>query len=483
MEKGKRETENGDSINDQNDQNNQKDQIEGKNKWIGLILAAGFSSRMGRCKPLLTIGDETAFEWVSHTLKKAGVQKIVGVTGFQRENLSSLFRKEELVEAFNKDFEQGMFTSIKAGIRKALEGQGERPEGFFLMLVDCPLVPPEVLRMIMDKHEKQPDAFIVPCFRGKKGHPLFIPFQYAEEILAYDGDGGLKAITSRYEEKLVRLEAGLESVVLDMDTPEGYEEILAYYHSRVKQAAEGSGRTKADQTGNEEDYDFAEQLKGKRLFFIRHGEIRQHREKIFLGQADIPLSEKGKEQAREAAADLDRYHIQTNRIYTSDLLRAAETAGIIKDYLDQSRQKLKKPFRTPHGTPAASEGCLGEMNLITEQRLREMSLGEWDGKFISEIRERYPEEFEKRGQNLLTYKFGHESENFYDLQYRALKGLRSILKQEQDTDDEAGDILIVSHWGVINVLLSSLHHAELGEEIKKPIPNGGVLVMDYTWVW
>ena len=118
-----------------------------------------------------------------------------------------------------------------------------------------------------------------------------------------------------------------------------------------------------------------------------------------------------------------------------------------------------------------------------EPKLREMSLGEWDGKFISEIRERYPKEFEKRGQNLLTYKFGHESENFYDLQYRAKKGLRSILKQEQDADDGARDILIVSHWGVINVLLSSLHHTELGEEVKKPIPNGGVIVMDYSWVW
>lgn len=473
MENGKRETENSDSINDKNEYK----------EWIGLILAAGFSSRMGRFKPLLPIGDATALEWVSNTLKKAGVQKIVGVTGFQREKLCPLFRKEELIEAFNKDFEQGMFTSIKAGLRKALEEQEEKPEGFFLMLVDCPLVPPEVLQMIMDKHEEQPDAFIVPCFRGKKGHPLFIPFQYAEEILAYDGDGGLKAITNRYEDKLIKLETGLESVVLDMDTPEGYEEILAYYHSRVERAAAGDERVKSGAAEKGEDYDFEEQLKGKRLFLIRHGEIRQHREKIFLGQTDIPLSEKGKEQAGEAAAELDRYHIQTDRIYTSDLLRATETAGIIKNYLDQSRQNLKKSFRTPHGKPASSEHSHEEINLIMEPKLREMSLGEWDGKFISEIRERYPEEFEKRGQNLLTYKFGHESENFYDLQYRAMKGLRSILRQEQDAGGGAGDILIVSHWGVINVLLSSLHHTELGEEIKKPIPNGGVIVMDYTWVW
>ena len=476
MEKGKTdtETEKSDTI------NNQQSQKEDSAKWIGLILAAGFSSRMGRFKPLLPIGDSNALEWVCHTLKEAGVQSIIGVTGYQSEKLRPFLKREQLIEAYNKDFEQGMFSSIKTGISKALEEPGEAPAGFFLMLVDCPLVSSQVLQMIMEKHEEQPDSFIVPCFRGKKGHPLFIPFQYAAEILAHDGEGGLKTITSRHEDKLIRLEVGMESVVLDMDTPEGYEEILAYYHSRIEKSDDQILHKGTDQG---EDYDFEAQLKGKRLFLIRHGEIRQHREKIFLGQTDIPLSEKGMEQAKEAAAELDRYHIRTNRIYTSDLLRAAETAGMIKEHLGQSRQKLKKSFRTPHGKAAQSESHLGEMELVMVQKLREMSLGEWDGKFISEIRELYPEEFERRGKDLLTYKFGNNSENFYDLQYRVDKGLQAILKQEQEINDGAKDILIVSHWGVINVLLSSLHHTELSEEIKKPIPNGGVIVMDYTWVW
>jgi len=406
-------------------------------KIIGLILAAGYSSRMGAFKPLLPIGDMTAVERISTSLKKAGVHNIIGVTGFQREQLSSVFASEGITESYNQDFEQGMFTSVKAGIRAAQNG-----DGFLLMLVDCPLVPSEVLELIIKKHRENPDAFIVPCYRGKNGHPLFIPARYAEEILTYEGENGLKAIRDLHNDKLIRLEVDTEAVVLDMDTREGYEEVLECYNSQLKRTADA-------ESGYEED------LMGKRLFLIRHGEIKQHREKIFLGQTDAPLSEKGREQAKEAAVELSKFQITINRIYTSDLLRAAETAEIIRDSLSQTK-------------------------VIREPKLREMSLGEWDGRYIREIREQFPEEYKKRGENLLAYKLANDSENFYDLRYRVMKGFQSILMREREAGDDARDILIVAHQGVIHVILSSLRHKSLEEEMRNPIPNGGIVVLDYS---
>lgn len=439
------------------------------NRVVGLILAAGYSSRMGAFKPLLAIGDVTAIEMVSAALKEAGVHEIIGVTGFQRERLSSIFASEGILEAYNSDFDQGMFTSVKAGIKKALDmpsqdggtmpdelsaasaaGQPKAPGGFFLMPVDCPLAPSWVLELILKKHGEEPEAFIVPCFRGKKGHPLFIPARYAEEILAYEGAGGLKAVTARHEDRLVRLETGTEAVVLDMDTPEGYREVLEYYEKQVISTGPAG-----PEKGRKTDDDWKAELKGKRLFLIRHGEIRQHREKIFLGQTDVPLSGKGREQAAGAAEELKRYGISVSRIYTSDLSRAAETAAIIRDNLNR-----------------------GRVTVIPEPRLREMSLGEWDGQYISEIQEKYPGEYKRRGENLLTYKYGNDSENFFDLQYRVMKGFQSILKREREEGDGSGDIVVVSHMGVINVILSNLRHTDLKDEIGNRIPNGGVILID-----
>lgn len=422
---------------------NKENRAADETRIAGLILAAGYSSRMGTFKPLLPIGDMTAIELAASTLKRAGIQNIIAVTGFLRERLCPILTAEKIAEAFNPEFDRGMFSSIKAGINKVLLGcesgtsSQKMPDGFFLMLVDSPLIPPEVIVQMIDQHRAQPDAFIVPCYRGKKGHPLFIPMQYAEEILAYEGPGGLKAITSRYEDRMIRLEVGSETVVLDMDTPEGYEEMLEYY-ARME----------------DEECCIEEELNGKRLFLIRHGEIQQHSEKIFLGQTDVPLSARGREQAAAAANALEQYGITPDRIYTSDLSRTRETAEIIRSRVN----------------PQAV--------LIKEKRLRELSLGDWDGRFISEIREKYPEEYQKRGEKLLTYKIGVNSENFYDLRYRVMKGFRHILEQEKKVGGLYGDVVIVTHAGVINVILSSLYHTELEEQIHNYIPVGGVIAID-----
>ncbi|HYE67726.1 MAG TPA: histidine phosphatase family protein [Anaerovoracaceae bacterium] len=429
--------------------------LKRENKVVGLILAAGYSSRMGAFKPLLPIGDMTAVERISAALKQAGIHNIIGVTGFQREQLRAVFMSEGIAEAYNQDFEQGMFTSVKTGIRAVLNGRSTDTlslnliAGFLLMLVDCPLVPSEVIELILEKHRENPDAFIVPSYGGKNGHPLFIPAQYAEEILAYEGENGLKAIRNRHSEKLIRLEVDTEAVLLDMDTREGYEEVLEYYNSQLRRIADA-------EFDYEEGLNYEEVLHGKRLFLIRHGEIKQHKDKIFLGQTDAPLSEKGRAQAKEAAGELSNFQISVNRIYTSDLSRAAETAEIIKRSLDP------------------------DIEVIREPKLREMSLGEWDGRYINEIKDQFPDEYQKRGENLLAYKFGNDSENFYDLQYRVMKGFRTILMRERETGDNASDILIVAHQGVIQVMLSSLRQRPLEEEMRNLIPNGGSVVIDYS---
>jgi len=424
----------------------------------GLILAAGYSSRMGAFKPLLPIGDMTAIERVIKTLEDANVNNIVAVTGYQRDLLSPILKKRKVREAYNSDYDLGMFTSIKAGIGQALSGIRDEDGGFFLMLVDCPLVSPEVLELILKKHEEIPDAFIVPCFCGKKGHPLFIPTIYADEILAYDGEGGLKAITNRHEEHLIRLDVQDEAVVLDMDTQDGYREIRDYYDRQRK------GRNVIKNSSQ-----WQELLNGRRLFLVRHGQTEQHKEKIFLGQTDVPLSDLGKDQSKQAGWQLKDYSAATDRIYTSDLCRASETAEIIAGVLSNRKDRKIYCFK--------------------DKGLREMSLGEWDGKYISWVKEHFPEEYKRRGENLLTYKYGNDSENYYDLQYRVLKSFEGILRlevhetkllKEREDGRYLKDIVIVAHTGVIKVILSNLYGRDLSEEVNRTIPNGGITLIDLS---
>ena len=110
-------------------------------------------------------------------------------------------------------------------------------------------------------------------------------------------------------------------------------------------------------------------------------------------------------------------------------------------------------------------------NWFMEKGLREMNLGPWDGKFISEIKREFPEEYEKRGTHLLSYKMGHGSENFFDLQYRVMKTLSRILKT-----DDSRDLILTAHSGVLRGIANNL----VGKDISDPwekMKNGEVRVI------
>lgn len=424
----------------------QKNDNAYKKQVFAVILAAGYSSRMGAFKPLLPIGHKPAVEHLIDALEAVGIGKIVVVSGYKKEALSAALADRSVLLADNENFKDGMFSSLQKGIEEGMKAmdsceQRQACQGFFLNLVDSPLTPAWVLEEVLAAHKKHPKSLIVPCYKGKKGHPLFIPTQYIEEILNHDGTGGLKAITTKYETEMIRLEVDAEEVVLDMDTPEAYEELKAYYE------------------GEEQDEGCLALLKKagiERLILIRHGQPLQHTGKILLGQEDIGLSEKGKEEARLAGEKLYSVHFKNEILYTSDLSRARETAECIQEVYQHKNNLLKE------GKPLV---------VIEKNCLREMHLGDWDGRLIEEIKQAYPEEFEKRGKQLLTYKRGLESENFYDLQYRVLKGFGKIIKSHKGKD-----LALVAHGGVIQVILAELDGIPLEEAIKMKCKTGEILI-------
>ena len=383
------------------------EQATANNRIGAVILAAGYSSRMRSFKPGLQIGDKTVIARLITSFQDAGIRDIVVVSGHNREILHSLIAGFDVTESYNENFPQGMFTSIQAGVKKT----DKALRGFFLIPVDCPLLERETIDALV-RETKDDSSFAVPCFRGKKGHPLYIPMKYRDEILNHDGTGGLKGITDKYDHLITRVETGRESTVLDMDTPAAYEELKAFYERGMKSES------------------LAELASGRTFYLIRHGQPQQHRDKIFLGQTDVPLSDTGIKQAEAVRAKLPD---GIGRIYSSDLKRAKQTAQIIS----------------------------GE---VTEVRgFREMNLGSWDGRYIEDIKCEYPKLYEKRGKNLFSFKIGNKAENFYDLQYRVIKALTDILKK-----DDSRDIFIVAHSGVIRCIENNLKGGSVEDEWQKP---------------
>ena len=400
-------------------------------KFAAVILAAGYSSRMGDFKPLLPVGKMTAVERLIKEAEKVACGKVIVVTGFERDSLLEVIESAGGMEVYNRDFDEGMFTSIKTGVRSVCEKYPE-VSGVFLMPVDCPLVSTGVLRKMADQArsaETSDDAFLVPVFEGKKGHPLYIPRRYFDEICSYDGSGGLKAVTDKYWDKMIRIPVDEEGCVMDMDTPESYRKITDFLGKSCRREP------------------LLKLAEGRRFFLIRHGQTRQHSEKMFIGQYDIPLNEEGKLQIRETSALIAAQVPKTDRIYTSPLSRAAESASIVCEILGSEYKICEIPDFT------------------------EINLGKWDGRPVREIKEKYPEEYSRRGRDIFVFKTGNRAENFYDVQYRAVGALREILLQ-----DSSEDIIIVSHSAVIRALENNLRGMRVDDDWNS-LPKGSFRII------
>ncbi len=100
------------------------------------------------------------------------------------------------------------------------------------------------------------------------------------------------------------------------------------------------------------------------VYLIRHGETPWNVVGRYQGQLDPPLTEKGRRQAQDTAAQLAPVGFEA--IYSSDLARARQTA-----------QALAEAVNLP---------------VQLESRFREIQQGEWEGVLIGDIRKRWPEE-------------------------------------------------------------------------------------------
>lgn len=188
------------------------------------------------------------------------------------------------------------------------------------------------------------------------------------------------------------------------------------------------------------------------VYFVRHGQTDWNAEARFQGTRDIPLNDKGRGQARHNGATLKGLvDPESVNFIASPLMRTRETMEIIRAEMGLE----------PHAYQ-------------TDDRLKELSFGDWEGRTVTELEETQADLWVARQTDKWFFR-PPQGESYQDLADR----LRSWVNEID------GPLVVVSHGGVnrgLRFLLSDHDNETLANAL---IPQDKVMIIEdgvVSWV-
>ena len=189
-----------------------------------IVLAAGASRRLGQPKQLLLHDGETLLDRAIRLASEAGAAPVFTVLGANREAIcASAHLSPSSVAVINEQWEQGLATSIHAGL-EALDAAGGDAPGALLLGCDQPRLSASHLRELLATFAAQEEpAIVASTYAGAIGIPAVFPRAAFPALRALRGDKGARALLMEPPCPLVALPfSGGE---IDIDEPEDLKQL------------------------------------------------------------------------------------------------------------------------------------------------------------------------------------------------------------------------------------------------------------------
>jgi molybdenum cofactor cytidylyltransferase len=181
-----------------------------------IVLAAGRSSRMGpRNKLLEVVGGKPMVARIAEmALASGAVCPIIVVTGFEAHRVADALHGIDVIIVDNPDFEQGLSTSLRAG----LIALPPDCDGALVLLGDMPRIEPSDIAALMTA-AKDREAICVPVNNGRVGNPILWGAAYFAEMMQLTGDAGAKQLLAKHPQSIVEVPIASDRIFTDIDMP------------------------------------------------------------------------------------------------------------------------------------------------------------------------------------------------------------------------------------------------------------------------
>jgi molybdenum cofactor cytidylyltransferase len=199
----------------------------------GIILAAGASTRMGRPKQLLRLGDRCLLQYVVDAGAASCLDEIIVVLGHCAEEVRETLRLPtsrvvHIVVA--TDYAQGQSASLRAGLHAA----SPQARAAAILLGDQPQVTGQLIDRVARAYLNSKSAIVRPVYTDADGdrvpgHPVLLARRIWPEVERLEGDQGARTVIAAHPQWVSEILIEGEPPV-DIDTAEDHQRAASSSH-------------------------------------------------------------------------------------------------------------------------------------------------------------------------------------------------------------------------------------------------------------
>ena len=193
-----------------------------KNTGI-ILLAAGNSSRMGTAKQLLSYQGKTLLDRTIDTAKEVfNHNQIILVLGANHNEIVSKIDNKDIAISINEEWESGMASSIKSGLKTLLK-QFPDLKNCFVSVCDQPYLTSDIFTQMSQLKENSQKEIVLAKYADTMGVPALFSKKYFEVLMELSGEQGAKKIIQRSMDDVETFE--FEKGAINIDTKTDYENL------------------------------------------------------------------------------------------------------------------------------------------------------------------------------------------------------------------------------------------------------------------